>query len=394
LLFACLPDMAAGQDEPNLAPLVTILNQLEDDGVRLDILKGMRAGLKGRKSVAMPAGWSPIYKKLSSSKSEDVRTIARELALTFGDPLALKQLGEVVNDPKQNVEARKNALTALLEKHPADLPTSLKALLEDKLLRADAIRGLAAYAHPDTPKWLLEQYKSLSANERQDAINTLSSRATYAMELLQAIQVKIVDRRDVSAFTARQLASLGNESVDKQLEAIWGKVRQSSAEKEALIATWKKKMNGKYFQDADIRHGRAMFAKTCMKCHRLYGEGGKIGPDITGSNRNNLDYVLHNVLDPSAAISKDYQMSTVITVNGRVVTGIVQEKNASRVVIQTVNEQLTIAAEDIDEITLSPVSMMPEGQFEKMTREEIRDLVVYLRSKTQVPLPDGFKLDE
>ncbi|MFT5523954.1 MAG: putative heme-binding domain-containing protein, partial [Pirellulaceae bacterium] len=236
--------------------------------------------------------------------------------------------------------------------------------------------------------------KSLSANERQDAINTLSSRATYAMELLQAIQVKIVDRRDVSAFTARQLASLGNESVDKQLEAIWGKVRQSSAEKEALIATWKKKMNGKYFQDADIRHGRAMFAKTCMKCHRLYGEGGKIGPDITGSNRNNLDYVLHNVLDPSAAISKDYQMSTVITVNGRVVTGIVQEKNASRVVIQTVNEQLTIAAEDIDEITLSPVSMMPEGQFEKMTREEIRDLVVYLRSKTQVPLPDGFKLDE
>ena len=131
-----------------------------------------------------------------------------------------------------------------------------------------------------------------------------------------------------------------------------------------------------------------------MKCHRLYGEGGKIGPDITGSNRANLDYILHNVLDPSAAISKDYQMSTVITVNGRVATGIVQERNASRVVVQTANEKLTIAAEDVDEITLSSVSMMPEGQLDKMTGEEIRDLVMYLRTKTQVDYPDGFKSNE
>jgi putative heme-binding domain-containing protein len=394
LLVAIAPAIALSQDDPNLAPLVAILDQLEDDAVRLDILKGMRAGLKGRKSVAMPKGWSPIYKKLSASKSEDVKTIARELALIFGDPLALKQLGNVVHDASQSSESRKSALAALLEKHPADLPESLRKLLDDKTLRGDAIRGLAAYAHKDTPNWLIGVYKDLSANERQDVVNTLASRATYATRLLDAIQAKEIDRRDGSAFIARQLASLGNKDVNKQLEAIWGKVRESSAEKEALIATWKKKMNNNYFKKADVRHGRAIFAKTCMKCHKLYGEGGKIGPDITGSNRANLDYILHNVLDPSAAISKDYQMSTVITINGRVVTGIVQEKNASRVVVQTDNEKLTIAAEDVDEITLSAVSMMPEGQLDKMTREEIRDLVVYLRTKNQVPLPEGFKLEQ
>ena len=235
---------SASADDANLAPLVAILDQLKDDAVRLDILKGMRAGLKGRKSVPMTSGWSPIYEKLSASKNEELRTVARELALTFGDPLALKQLESVVKDTNQSAETRQSALSALLEKHPETLPNTLKLLLDDKVMRSSAIRGLAAYAHADTPKWLIEIYPSLSVSERQDAISTLSSRAAYATQMLTAIQDNSIDRRDVSAFTARQLASLGNDVVDKQLEAIWGKVRQSSAEKEALITKWKKKMNG------------------------------------------------------------------------------------------------------------------------------------------------------
>ena len=128
-----------------------------------------------------------------------------------------------------------------------------------------------------------------------------------------------------------------------------------------------------------------------MKCHILFGEGGKIGPDLTGSNRANLDYVLQNVLDPSASIGKGYQLTNVVTADGRLVAGIVLEETAAAVTLQTVNEKVVLPREDIETMKASPISMMPEGQLDKLSKDEIRDLVAYLASPRQVSLPPATK---
>jgi putative heme-binding domain-containing protein len=118
----------------------------------------------------------------------------------------------------------------------------------------------------------------------------------------------------------------------------------------------------------------------------LFGEGGKIGPDITGSNRANLDYILENILDPSAIVGKDYLMTIIVTMDGRTISGLIQKETDSAVTLRTINDTVVVAKSDIDERKLSPLSLMPEGQLNQLTPDDQRDLIAYLASPTQVAM--------
>jgi putative heme-binding domain-containing protein len=119
----------------------------------------------------------------------------------------------------------------------------------------------------------------------------------------------------------------------------------------------------------------------------LFGEGRKVGPELTGAQRNNLDYVLLNLVDPNSAVGRDFRITIIVTDAGRSVAGIIVAENEGSVTIRTANDDVTIPLDEIDIRKRSAVSMMPEGMLDKLTPEQIRDLVVYLASPTQVPLP-------
>jgi putative heme-binding domain-containing protein len=129
---------------------------------------------------------------------------------------------------------------------------------------------------------------------------------------------------------------------------------------------------------ADRARGRQVFVKTCATCHTLFGEGAKIGPDLTGSQRSNAEYVLTKVLDPSAIVAQDYQVTVITTRSGRTLTGLVKEEDTKTVVLQTQNEVIRVAKEDIEERKKSPLSMMPEGLLTPLSDSEVRDLIAYL----------------
>ncbi|MFV2070748.1 MAG: family 16 glycoside hydrolase, partial [Pirellulales bacterium] len=137
---------------------------------------------------------------------------------------------------------------------------------------------------------------------------------------------------------------------------------------------------------SDPMLGRALFAKTCQQCHTLFGTGGRVGPELTGSNRANLDYVLSNVIDPSAVMAKEYQPSIVATDDGRIVTGIVRASDAKTITVQTADELLVLAKDAIEDQKLSSQSMMPNDQLRPFSQHEIRSLVTYLASPNQVPM--------
>jgi putative heme-binding domain-containing protein len=140
-------------------------------------------------------------------------------------------------------------------------------------------------------------------------------------------------------------------------------------------------------KQANLSHGRATFTKTCASCHQLHGGGGKIGPDLTGSNRADLEYLLANLLDPSAIVGRDYQTTIVVTDDGRSIAGIVVQETPTSVTLQTPTEQVTVPLDEIESRVLSPQSLMPENQLSQLAPEAARDLVAYLRHPTQVPLP-------
>jgi putative heme-binding domain-containing protein len=389
LILATVGCRLAAAEESHLAPLVQLLEESDDVSLQRDVLAGMREALRGQRNVPMPTNWPAAYARLSKSDDSQVREDALALALAFGDPQAVAALTKTIQNRSAPAEVRQRALAALAESRAAELAPLLQRLLDDPDIRGAAIRALAAYPDPQTPGLLLQRYAQLNNDEKQDAIQTLASRNDFAVALLDAVATKTVASADISAVTARQLLALDSEAISKRLKEVWGEVRSTGAEKQKQIARYKGLLTPEYLNDADFSHGRLVYGRTCQKCHRLYGEGGEIGPDLTGSNRANLDYILENVFDPSAIIPREWRMNTVIAADGRVLTGILIEDAPESIVLQTVNERLALSREDIDQIEQTPISMMPEGQFDMLTPHEVRDLVAYLRTTAQVPLPQN-----
>jgi putative membrane-bound dehydrogenase-like protein len=349
------------------------------------VLQAINEALKGRPRVSMPPEWSDLFAKLSGSKDGEVRSQAMALAVTFGDPKAFAELRRVLTARDAALPARQSALAALLAARDKELPPLLLALVKEPGLRGAAIRGLASYGDPKTPETILAAYPSLTIEEKRDALNTLASRAAYGRALMEAVAAKKVPANEVPAEVVRQLRTYNDKDLDKRIGEVWGIVRTTPADRIKLIAELKKKLSAPAPQP-DLMLGRAMFAKTCQQCHTLYGVGGKVGPDITGSNRANLDYLLENVLDPSAVIPNDYKATQIELKNGRNVTGIVRGETVAALTVVTANETLTIPLNEIDSRTPSNISMMPEDVLKPLSDTEVRALVAYLRHPTQVPL--------
>ena len=138
---------------------------------------------------------------------------------------------------------------------------------------------------------------------------------------------------------------------------------------------------------ADKSLGRLAFNTACASCHTLYGEGGQTGPDLTGGGRENLDYLLENIADPSAVVTADFHMSVVNLKDGRVLNALITAKTDRTLTFKTMTETLTVERAEIQSIEESSLSLMPEGLLETLTPELVRDLIAYLMHASKVPLP-------
>lgn len=362
---------------------------IPDDGpVILVILKNLNEGLKGRRLIAMPENWPSAYRYASRYAATNLEIDAqlKALAIKFGDPKAFDALRQVLQAVNSDMAARKSALTALVEARDKDLAPILQRLLGEPTLRSAALKGLAVYDDPKTPAAIFAVYSALNSEEKRDALNTLASRAIYAKELLAAIEKKTIASTDVSADIVRAMMNLNDASIEKQIGQVWGIARRSPAERVQLIAATKKRLLAKKLEPPDLMLGRAMYQKTCAQCHTLYGVGGKISPDLTGSNRANLDYILENVLDPSAVIPKEYTVTIFDMDSGRKITGIVKEETKDTVTVQTANELLILPKKEIEARKASDVSMMPDDILKTMNEFEFRSLIAYLQYPEQVPM--------
>ncbi|MBW3598003.1 MAG: c-type cytochrome, partial [Planctomycetes bacterium] len=368
-----------------LEELARVLRETDKRDVQSEVLAGALQGLEGIRSAEAPTGWSETYAQLQSSPDEAVRELSLQLALTFDDPAALELLRRQAADEALPAATRLRAVQALVAKRAAELTPLLFGLLNASGLQSAALRGLAEYDDPATAAIILDAYDSFDAAARQDALQTLASRRTWATALLDAVESGGVPRTDLTAYTARQLQTLEDEEITARLRTLWGEVRETPEEKARLIADFKKRLTPETLERADRSAGRLLFEKTCANCHRLFDAGGTIGPDITGAQRTNLDYLLENLIDPSAAVSKDYQMEVIVTTAGRVVTGLVLAENDNAVTVQSANERLVIPADEIDDRRLSPLSMMPDGVLQQLSSEQLRDLFAYLTGATQAP---------
>ena len=386
LLLSPLP--VQGQDGEALTALVGILKESNDSSFQVDILKGIAAALKGQRNIEMPKGWKEIAPKLAKSPNAEVRQLSQSLSLTFGSKAALDALRKVLMDEKAKLADRKKALGALVAARDVRLPNALRGLLQNEALRREALRGLGAFEDAKTPPAILKIYSELDTAGKRDALTTLASRVLFAKALMVAVTSGAVMANELPADIVRQLRAHGVKEINAQLDKVWGVSRSTPAARLKEIAKYKKLLEAKVNRPANLPRGRVLFQRTCGQCHKLYGEGGEIGPDITGSNRNNLDYLLTNMLDPNAEIPNDYRTTILRTKDNRVLVGVIRRNEGQSVTIATPAEVVTVAKSDVAAIDPQNFSMMPEGLVLALKEEELRDLVAYLRGNQQVALPE------
>ena len=257
-------------------------------------------------------------------------------------------------------------------------------LIDEPALTLSAIRGYAVVRNDEAPAVLISRYPELNSQQQRAVVETLASRKVYAEALLEALKSNQIQPSAVPSQVARTLKNL----LGKRFTAVYGALPVVGAEREHLIKKYKKLCNPAAIAAADASRGRAVFQKTCAACHVLYGEGGNVGPELTGANRANLDYILLNSVYPSLDVPYAYRTVSVLTVDGRVVNGVLAEEDDTKIVLRTPEQpRVVIAKDDIDFRKISPQSMMPDGQLDAMNPQEVIDLVKYLRTTEQVELP-------
>ncbi len=357
--------------------------------MQIDILSGMSEGLRGARKAPKPSAWDSVAGTLAKSDQADVRAKVRDLNVIFGDARAIDETYRIAGDPKASIDARRAALEAVIDARPSQMRKLCEELINVPELAPLAARGLASFDDPAVAAVLVNALTRLKAEDRAQVVNALAARPSFAMALLDGIAQKKLARAEVSAFQARQIRDLGDAALTKKLANVWGELRDSPAEKKQLIAKWRDFLTADVLAKADKSHGRLLFNKTCATCHTLYGEGAKVGPDLTGGGRQNLDFLLGKIGDPSAMVSADFRMTILSLKDGRVVTGVITSKTDSALTLRTVTESLTVAAGDVDSARPSNLSLMPDGMLETLSPDQVRDLIAYLMSPRQVPLPMG-----
>jgi len=364
-------------DADAVEPLVNALDQNGNHTVSL--LEGLRDGLEGRFDLKAPARWSAISAKLRQADERRAQ-LALQIAQRFGDTEATQKSLATLKNAQAPAEQRRQALQAIAARKRPELVAELPALLDVPALRADAIRAMADYDHEPFGKLLLTRYNSLSPAERQQAVQTLSTRPRYGWLLTQAIKDQRVPKRDVPPYVARQLLRV----VGSGFVEVWGPIEVTGVDNQAY-GKYQRMLNERALAKADAVKGEGLFQRTCGSCHKLYGKGGDIGPDLTGSNRGNVDYILFNVLNPSGEIQDDYKLVVVTTRDGRTYSGNVIAENERQLTMRIVGQDAVVLNKSaIQSREVTPVSLMPQGLFDNLTETEVLDLVKYLRTQNDV----------
>jgi putative heme-binding domain-containing protein len=384
---------AASQEGPGLPRVLSRLSGLRGDDQRR-LLSTLLLAVENREPSTPSAStnqavgkserqvaWEKVAPTLYASKDVRVVRQAERLAGTFGDTSMFPRLRETLGNTKAEPESRKHAFAVLSRaRDPQSLAVFVR-LLDDASFRAPVIRLLARFDTTDIPGELLRRYESFPAPERAAVLNTLLSRGSWALALLDAIAAGRIKREQLTAFHIRQLTQLHNPEVDRRVTSTWGKFQQTTGEKQAQIERLEK-----VFQEAPLwafdggRAGRAHFQKLCASCHRLREDGVMLGPELTGAGKNGVRYFLENIIDPNAVIGTDFQMTTVETRKGDVLSGLVINDAPTVLTLRTTVEQIPIPKTEILHRATSTASLMPEGLLEGLNERERLELLKYLTS--------------
>ena len=381
-------------DDAGRTSLLKLAAETPDPALQLDLLNALVQAARNGHQITKPDGWDALRQKVVQSfsssgavKPNDANhgpkpmTTLLELEASMGIETALQHFRDQLASANGN---REQALTVLLQAKDAKTAQTLLQIIQTNTptsLRRKAIQALASLKNTETPRILSAALPKLSANELPDAINTLASTQEGAKALLQAVAAKTLPPTALSPFLIRQLTAFDDPDINALIKSAWGDVNAPKADLAERTQKYRALLTPAALAKGDLAKGKLLYTATCGQCHQLFGEGQNVGPDITGSNRTDLNYLLENVLDPNAVIGKAYQLNLFTMKDGRVMSGVIKDENPAAIKIAMMGGvEFTLPQADIAKREVSKLSTMPEGLFDALQPERVVDLVKYLQS--------------
>jgi putative membrane-bound dehydrogenase-like protein len=303
------------------------------------------------------------------------------LSVTLGEKDQVEVVTVIAGSYRKENE-RLLALDALMTGHAGMLKGIVPGMLAETNPKMPAFRGqvlgrLGKLNDPWVANTVLDLYPKFTPDEQAKSIELLTQRPAWAKSLFKEIAAKKISKDVINVNQARRLLGAKDAELAKLVEKHWGTPRDSRNPEREKIAAQVKELYQK--TPGDAKAGVLVFKKLCAQCHKIYGEGVEVGPDITSNGRSDFDQLLSNIFDPSLVIGAGYNAVTVNTKKGQVISGLLVEDNPQRVVLKVQGGELkTIARADVDEQFTSKVSMMPEDLEKQLRPQEIVDLLSYL----------------
>jgi len=340
---------------------------------------GAEAGL-GRNSTVAAELLAPLRTHYHSTEQRAERA-ALQLGARLGDKPALQRLREVAADSRAPVAWRRQALRSLSAAKPVWWSEQLIQLISQREIAEQAIRALASADDPAVAPALIGRYAQFSRAERSAAIDTLIARPASAALLIDAVADGRVAKTDLNRAQIRQLSAIKNLALQTRVEQIFGSTISSSEAVNARIRKLRYTLkDASYMHTSDTTAGQTLFTQRCAACHTLFGQGGKIGPDLTGSGRKDLDYLLTNIIDPNASISAEWRLALATLRDGEVVAGSVVAEHESSLVRQTTSGPVTVERANVRSLERLATSLMPTGLTDDLSVDQVRDLFGFLMS--------------
>jgi len=391
------------------AACARLLASAPDDAQRRRMIAELDAGLKmlGRKRLpGLPPGSS--FAKIAIKRVDDQRGTGRLEAIPpeminalakiwsdrTTDPLIIRVAARLGSQAAHDravalamdadaVESTRLAMFSILQElgNSACVGPALKLAAdgETEAIQLATLRLLGRFSDERIVKQLLTDYPRMAGLPRSYARDALLGRAGSALAFLQEIDRGKYAPDEVTSDQLRRVALHGDEQIDALVRKHWGNIRAGTPEEK--LAEIRRITNDLRAGSGSVSGGKLIFEKQCATCHKLFGAGIEIGPDLTKANRQDRNYLLVSMVDPSAQIRKEYLSYVVVTSDGRVVTGLLSEESAASVtILGAKNERTTIARDDMEEMHVSSVSLMPEGILKQLKPQQVRDLLRYLNS--------------
>ena len=293
---------------------------------------------------------------------------AAKLAIRAGLDGAVARAAQTATSKATPEADRVGLLEALAETADASTIVTLLPLLEEGAKVRDATMGvLGRFDDPRVTAALLRHHDAAPGLVQ----DLLLSRPASARALIESGKPVAMDK-------LKRAAYFKDPALDALVRRKFGAVKEGTPEE--MLATVRRLNNDLRAGSGDLATGKRLYFQHCGSCHKLNGEGGALGMDLTGANRADRYYLLTHIADPSAFIRKEYMTYRVTARDGRVATGLMAEEDGAAVtLIDAAYRKTRLERSAIASIEESPVSVMPEGLLEKLAPQALRDLFAYLQ---------------